>query len=95
MEVQIQNIHLNMNKSHTKFRAGTIMTIAGSLITILGISSYNSAVKNAEPGETPTPAAAYVGVVITAVGTFLHIDSHKYLGRGYNKNKVYVVPLRK
>lgn len=80
MDVAVNNIHFNMQKSHNEFRAGTLIMAVGAIVTGIWIAG------NDNPGLNE-PGIMYTGISISAIGTVLMIDSHKWIGRGAKRKK--------
>lgn len=65
--------------SHKEFKTGTGLLIAGVIISGIG-----GAFLAGDNIGLPIVLCS-VGSILTIVGGILHIDSHKYIGCGYNK----------
>lgn len=76
----IQDMQYNLYRSHQEFRSGTIISLLGALAVLASIQAKNS--------DMAIPELTYAGAGMITVGTVLHIDSHKWIGRcGKNRNK--------
>lgn len=71
-----ENIKLNLRKHSKQFTMGTV-----SLITGAGLIFFNSMVERDED------SIYYIGGGLMTLGTFVHIDSHKWFGRTGGKRK--------
>lgn len=80
MDLAIENIHFNMQESHKEFKTGTMAMIAGILLTSVGSHLYST-------GSLETPTVTYAGIALTGVGGLLHINSHRFIGRGVWREK--------
>lgn len=80
MDVAVNNIHFNMQKSHNEFRAGTLIMAVGAIVTGIWISGQNTS-------GLDEPRLMYAGISISAIGAVLMIDSHKWIGRGARRKK--------
>lgn len=76
----IQDMQYNLYRSHQEFRSGTIISLLGALAVLASIQAKNS--------DMAIPELTYAGAGMITVGTVLHLDSHKWIGRcGKNRNK--------
>ena len=69
---RLDNIELNLKRSHDAYRGGTILVLTGMLITGLSFAMDDAEMSG---------SVAFVGGGMMTIGGILHIDSHKYLGR--------------
>lgn len=69
---RIDNINLNLDKSHKQFRTGTYLVAAGLAVNGLALIAG----QNGGGGFL-----AGFGSLFLMAGTVVHIDSHKYIGR--------------
>lgn len=80
MDVAVNNIHFNMQKSHDEFKAGTLIMAVGAIVTGIWIAGQNTS-------GLDEPRLMYAGVSISAIGAVIMIDSHKWIGRGARRKK--------
>lgn len=66
-------IQLNLDKCHQEYKTGTIMTLVGLLAVAAGIQAESSDMGGKE--------FIYAGAAFMTIGTVIHIDSHKWIGR--------------
>lgn len=80
LKVEVENIHLNLETSKSKFQRGMLVATLGYTITIAGGLMLGR--KNDEVGQ----ALLVAGGVTGGIGTYLLVDSFKYLGRTRKKS---------
>lgn len=80
LKVEVENIHLNLETSKSKFQRGMLVATLGYTITIAGGLMLGR--KNDEAGQ----ALLVAGGVTGGIGTYLLVDSFKYLGRTRKKS---------
>jgi len=85
LETNQKNIQLNLAKAHDEFKTGTLFVIAGALTSLIGAATYDGSTDG--DGNTKPPTLIYIGLGCTAVGAYLQIDSHKYIGRAGRRRK--------
>lgn len=71
----VDNIQLNLHKSHSKFKVGIATATIGYTVTIAG----GLLLANGETG--PGRALLIAGGAVGITGTFLLVDAFKYLDR--------------
>ena len=71
--ITMQDMQYNLYVSHKQYREGTVVVIIG-LLTMIASSQFKST-------EMKMPELNYIGGGLIAVGGFIQIDSHKWLGR--------------
>lgn len=75
------DLHLNLMRSHSKFRRGTIFFVSGIVVTgAFLVSEFNSA-------DGGGPLMGIIGFGLTTVGVAMHIDSHKWIGKAAKTRK--------
>lgn len=93
---KVENINKNMFLCHKEFKNGTTTLITGTGVTIISLlifannptrqklvsSTYN--IYETKVNAFPL-AMIYVGSLTSLIGVIIQIDSHKHIGRGYNK----------
>ena len=73
---RIDNIELNLGKSHEQFQVGTIFIATGLLLSAGGIMSSVAGT------TTDVPIFLYgIGSALSLTGLIIHLDSHKHIGR--------------
>ncbi|TRX58626.1 hypothetical protein FNH22_12150 [Fulvivirga sp. M361] len=75
VKADVENIHLNLGKSKSKFQRGIFVATLGYTITIAGGLMLGR--DNDDLGQ----ALLVAGGVTGATGTYLLVDAFKYLGR--------------
>lgn len=76
----IQDMQYNLYRSHQEFKSGTILSLLGVLAVLTSIEAKRS--------DMAIPELGYIGGGLITIGTVLHIDSNKWIGRcGKNRNK--------
>lgn len=76
----IQDMQYNLYRSHQEFKSGTILSLLGVLAVLTSIEAKRS--------DMAIPELGYIGGGLITIGTVLHLDSHKWIGRcGKNRNK--------
>lgn len=79
LQADVENIHLNLEKSKDKFQKGILVATIGYTVTIAGGLMLGRS--NDQAGQVLLVAGGVTGVT----GTFLLVDSFKYLGRTRRK----------
>ncbi|GAA0892227.1 hypothetical protein GCM10009122_19060 [Fulvivirga kasyanovii] len=75
LQADVDNIHLNLEKSKSKFQRGILVATLGYTITIAGGLMLGR--ENDELGQGLLIAGGVTGVV----GTYMLVDAFKFLGR--------------
>lgn len=75
LKAEVDNIHLNLEKSKSKFQQGIFVATLGYSVTIAGGLMLGR--QNDKLGQALLVAGGATGLT----GTFLLVDSFKYLGR--------------
>lgn len=70
---RIDNINLNLDKAHKVYKTGTVLIVAG-----LALNGVAALANNDNSGRG---FVAGLGGLMVLAGSFVHIDSHKYIGR--------------
>lgn len=73
MQERIDNITLNLDKAHKTYRTGTVLIVAG--LALNGVAAITGGNKSG------TGFLMGIGGLMAVVGSAIHIDSHKYIGR--------------
>ncbi|MEZ4944221.1 MAG: hypothetical protein R2804_01720 [Cyclobacteriaceae bacterium] len=80
LQADVERIHLNLETSKSKFQRGILVATLGYSITIAGGLMLGR--KNDNVGQ----ALLVAGGVTGGIGTYLLVDSFKYLGRTRKKS---------
>ena len=75
--LSIQDMQYNLYRSHQEFKSGTLLTLVGVLAIITSME--------AKRADMAIPELGYIGGGLITIGTVLHIDSHKWIGRSGKK----------
>lgn len=75
LQADVDNIHLNLEKSKSKFQRGILVATLGYTVTIAGGLMLGR--ENDELGQGLLIAGGVTGVV----GTYMLVDAFKFLGR--------------
>lgn len=86
MDLAINSIHYNMDKSHKQFRTGSMFLLAGLVASAVGTFVVNNNTPD-DPKNINKPVLLSVGIGLTAVGGIIQLDSHKWIGRGGRRFK--------
>lgn len=78
-DIAINTIHSNIPQSHKGFQVGTIMIIAGVIVTSVGIQVMSNKAINGIH-------MIYGGLALTIAGYDIR-QAHKWIGRGGRKSK--------
>lgn len=81
LETNQKSIQLNLTKAHNQFRTGVLITITGTLITLLGISTDESRMTDRDDSNNSPSGLVTLGGIVGSVGTIVIIDSHRFIGR--------------
>ncbi len=80
LQADVESIHLNLETSKSKFQRGILVATIGYTVTIAGGLMLGR--ENDEVGQVLLIAGGVTGVT----GTFLLVDSFKFLGRTRRKD---------
>jgi hypothetical protein len=72
-----EQIQMNLYNSHKEFRTGTILSITGFLVSMIGVATIPNKASFAISG---------VGSVLMITGSIFMIDSHKFIGRASGRS---------
>jgi len=81
MEERLDNVEINLGLSQKKFQSGILVATIGYTVTIAGGLILGR--EQDELGQALLVAGGATGVV----GTYMLVDSFKYLGRAAGKNR--------
>ena len=81
LKADVENVQLNLGRSHKKFQTGILVATLGYSITIAGGLMLGR--ENDDLGQALLVAGGATGVV----GTYMLVDSFKFLGRAAKKQK--------
>ena len=82
LENNQQHIQLNLGKAEKQFKKGILISTIGYSVTIAGGLMLGG--KNDELGTGLLVAGGAIGIA----GTFILVDSFKYLGRASNRKQI-------
>lgn len=75
LQADVESIHLNLEKSKSKFQRGILVATIGYIVTIAGGLMLGR--ENDDVGQVLLVAGGVTGIT----GTFMLVDSFKFLGR--------------
>ena len=75
LQADVNNIHLNLEKSKSKFQRGILVATLGYTVTIAGGLMLGR--ENDELGQGLLVAGGITGII----GTYMLVDAFKFLGR--------------
>lgn len=75
LQADVESIHLNLEKSKSKFQRGILVATIGYTVTIAGGLMLGR--ENDDVGQVLLVAGGVTGIT----GTFMLVDSFKFLGR--------------
>ncbi|UII28278.1 hypothetical protein LVD15_07585 [Fulvivirga maritima] len=75
LQMDVENIHLNLEKSKSKFQKGILVATLGYTVTIAGGLMLGR--ENDDLGQGLLVAGGVTGVI----GTYMLVDAFKFLGR--------------
>ncbi len=83
IRAEVENIHLNLEKSKSKFQRGIFVATLGYTITIAGGLMLGR--ENDDLGQVLLVTGGVTGIT----GTYMLVDAFKFLGRTRKRNSVH------
>jgi hypothetical protein len=85
VEQKQERIQFNLQRSHQQFKYGTILVIAGTVVSAVAFVPGSKDKNVGGRYEGPDWRLSTLGSIMLIAGTTLHINSHRFIGRAGQK----------